>query len=105
MIESLLKKFGYYKVVTADEHTEADLELLLLESYGDIFDDEVERAEEEVILKQVGDVEGFVQYMRKMANNDMRRYFAAVTDKDRDVIRGAFARTVYLKNRAVGKVA
>ena len=46
-----------------------------------------------------------MQYMRKMANNDMRRYFAAVTDKDRDVIRGAFARTVYLKNRAVGKVA
>ena len=105
MIESLLNRFGYYKAVTTGPYTEGDLEVLLLESYDDIIDDGIEKAEEEVILKQVGDVEGFVQYMRKMANNDMRRYFAAVTDKDRDVIRGAFARTVYLKNRAVGKVA
>ncbi len=88
------------------EYTASELAYKLAESLGDInslsLPDEKEQAK---IYKELNTIEGLVDMLRDTMVQDMRRYFAAQTDKERDIIRGGFARTAYWVARILDKEA
>lgn len=68
-----------------------------LETLGDI--DSVEIAKEGVkeIYQSLAGVEGYLDYLKDTMNADIKRYFNAQTDGERQLIRGAFARTSFIR--------
>lgn len=75
-IDRLLNKFGYYKfqMPRGSEVPESDI----LELMGTL-----------------GDSEVFPRMLRDMCAQDIRLYFAATGERDRNVIRGAHDRSKY----------
>jgi hypothetical protein len=47
------------------------------------------------LFKTYGENEAFVKFLRDMCASDIRLYFQATNDADRDRLRGAHARTNY----------
>ena len=74
MIERLLNKFGYYKssIPAGSVVSEGDI----LEMFG-----------------AFGSNDNFQRFLRDMCNRDVKLYFQANSDVDRNQIRGAYART------------
>lgn len=85
---------------TAKDLTEDELALLLAHSLGlqDEFDAEWERK----IFESLKGTDGFMEYLRVCAARDKDRYFGAAKIEEQLIIRGAFARTMYLKSRLSG---
>jgi hypothetical protein len=75
-LERILNKFGYYKIN---------------QPKGDI----VGEAEMLEMFKTFGENEMFARFLRDVCARDIKLYFQAATDKERDTIRGAHARTHY----------
>jgi hypothetical protein len=75
-IDSLLNKFGYYKVEMPQGAAVTEKEVLEL-------------------FSGYGANELFVRFLRDLCARDIRLYFQANNDKDRDSLRGAHARTNY----------
>lgn len=83
-----------------DEYTEDELARALAFKLGiqDEIDDEYERK----IFADLKGTDGLVQYLREAAARDKDRYFGAATVQEQAIIRGAFARTMYLKTKITG---
>lgn len=96
MLEALLKKLGY---IHESKLTDTVLETMLCEKIGDVFDYKLDPKVEKGIFADVSKVDFIMEYLRATMAKDIQRYFAAPDEKQRDIIRGAFARTVYLKSR------
>ena len=80
-----------------DEETEDQLAYRLAEKLGVL--DEIDSEYEKKIFRDLKGTDGLVQYLREAAARDKDRYFGAATKEEQLVIRGAFARTMYLKAR------
>jgi len=108
IFEKILKSFGLIQISRAwtvveddhwieykEEYTEDELSFMLAEKLGvlDSIDDEYEKK----IFADLKETDGLVQYLRECAARDKDRYFGATTKEEQLVIRGGFARTMYLK--------
>lgn len=76
VIDSILNKYGYYKS-EMPEGSEV--------SEGDILE----------MFKTYGENEMFLRLLRDMCARDIRMYFQASTEVDRNTIRGAYSRNNY----------
>lgn len=77
--------------------TEDELSFELAKRLGVL--DEIDRDYERKIFADLKGTDGLVQYLRQSAARDKDRYFGATTKEEQLVIRGAFARTMYLKGK------
>lgn len=99
-------KFLIKEVVVEVEkkYSPEELASMLAESLGDIntlsIPDEKEEAK---IYKELNAVEGIIDILRDTMVKDIRRYFAAQTEKERDIIRGAFSRTAHWMTKILDK--
>jgi hypothetical protein len=59
----------------------------------------INKDEEEIILKELGKIEGLQEYLRAVLARDMRMHFAAQNPKEQDMIKGAYFRTEWLKKK------
>lgn len=80
------------------QYTEEELALALATKLG--VQDEIDTDYEKKIFADLKGTDGLVQYLREAAARDKDRYFGATTKEEQLIIRGAFARTMFL----VGKI-
>lgn len=108
IFEKILKFFGLISIERAwtvveedawfpdfEEETEDDLAFRLAEKLGVL--DAIDGEYEKKIFADLKETDGLVQYLRECAARDKDRYFGATTKEEQLVIRGAFARTMFLK--------
>lgn len=97
MFERLLNKLGYIKdaAVRTSEYTEDELAFMLAERLGVL--DEIDPEYEKKIFADLKGTDGLISYLREAAARDKDRYFGAATKEEQLIIRGSFARTMYLK--------
>lgn len=81
-------------------YDEDTLSLMLAEKLG--VQDEIDSDYEKKIFLDLKGTDGLVQYLREAAARDKDRYFGAASKEEQLVIRGAFARTMYLKAKIAG---
>jgi hypothetical protein len=94
------KKEIVIKTIEIDRDlTEIELATKLAEKLGDIDAIEITSEASVEIFRALGNVDGLLDYLRDTMCNDIKRYFAATNDKDRDIIRGGFSRTSYIRAR------
>lgn len=110
-MEKILKFFGLIQIDRAwtvvdspmyeyPEFTEDELAYMLAEKLG--VQDEIDSEYEKKIFLDLKGTDGLVQYLREAAARDKDRYFGAASKEEQLVIRGAFARTMYLKAKIAG---
>jgi hypothetical protein len=75
-IDSILNKLGYYKAEVPDGGNV---------SKSDVYE----------LFASYGENELFMRFLRDLAERDVKLYFQANNDRDRDALRGAHARTNY----------
>ena len=112
IFEKILKFFGLIQIDRAwtvvedipyidyTDYTEDALALMLAEKLG--VQDEIDLEYEKKILADLKGTDGLIQYLREAAARDKDRYFGAATKEEQLIIRGAFARTMYLKAKISG---
>lgn len=76
VIDSILNKFGYYKSVMPEGSVVTEAEIIEM-------------------FKTYGENEMFLRLLRDMCARDIKLYFQASNDVDRNIIRGAHSRTNY----------
>lgn len=86
--------------LTKLNYGEDELALMLAEKLG--VQDEIDSEYEKKIFLDLKGTDGLVQYLREAAARDKDRYFGAASKEEQLVIRGAFARTMYLKAKIAG---
>ncbi len=59
----------------------------------------VDEKRDKILFKELKGVEGLVEYLRETAARDIQRYFEAATKEEQLMIRGTYARTMYLMKR------
>ena len=84
-----------------NELTLDDILLLYVEKQGDIFDNNFPKKDETQLFKELKEIKNLREYLRSTANKDIQRYFAAQNDKERDTVRGALSRIIYLQARLI----
>lgn len=75
-----------------------DMNIDTTEDLGDLFENDLTTEQEWAIFKDLAKIDGIERFLRDIMVKDMRRHFASTTEKDRDMIRGAFYRTQYFRN-------
>lgn len=95
MIKKILRRLGY---IHESELTEDFLCGEIARMVGDPTEYTLEKKQEDLFFKDLSRVEGVQEYLRATMARDMQRDFAA-TNEQRPIIRGAFARTAYLRSR------
>ena len=86
------------KVVEVDRvMNEIELASKLANLLGDVDSVEITKEGTKELFQAMSSVDGLADFFRDTMMNDIRRYFAAQTDHERDIIRGGFARTSYLR--------
>lgn len=65
--------------------------------------DEIDAEYEKKIFADLKGTDGLVAYLREAAARDVQRYFGAGSPSEQNIIRGSFARTMYLKARIMGE--
>ena len=114
MINKLLNYFGYISLYDADmqvlnaeiaiyeeeDESEDDLAFKLASMLQ--IDDDITPEYEKQIFKDLQGTENLVAYLKESAARDKDRYFGATTKEEQLIIRGAFARTMYLKAKITG---
>ena len=108
-MKNFLEKFGYYKLndirdVSKKPFTENELGSMLSQLLGDVTEYSIEPAQEKEIFEKLREINGIHDYFRAMIAKDIQRYFMAASDSQRDQVKGAFGRTIYLKNKVSGKI-
>lgn len=94
MIEKLLNKLGYVK----KPENEEEVLNLALDSIGDFTDLKLDKKFEKEVFDNVAGIDGVKEYLRDTIAQDVKRYFKASTDSERDQVRGAYSRTLYLRS-------
>jgi hypothetical protein len=64
----------------------------------------IPKEESEKLFNAVADIDGAFEYFRSTLESDMKRYFNATSDEDRNMIRGAYNRTMYFYKIMKGKL-
>lgn len=80
-----------------EKYTEDELAFALARSLGIL--DEIDAEYEKKIFADLKGTDGLVAYLRESAARDKDRYFGAGSPLEQMTIRGAFARTMYLKGK------
>ena len=96
MFEKLLNRFGYIKQSSI---TEDFIITEVAKLIGDPHEYSISEELDADFFRDISNTEHGMEYLKATAAKDMIRHFAAETDKDRWLTRGAFIRTVYLMNR------
>lgn len=96
MLEKVLKYLGYIKETRIDEYFLADYYARLV---GDPTDSEISRKDEQAFFTDLARIDNARDFLRATMARDMQRYFSAPDEKSRNIIQGAFARTVYLRGK------
>lgn len=96
MLEKILKHLGYIKELRINEYYLADYYGKLV---GDPTDSDITKADEDSFFKDLARVDKARDFFKATMARDMQRYFSAPDQKSRDVIQGAFARTVYFRGK------
>lgn len=78
---------------------EVELASKLAELLGDLNSVDLTKDGAKDIYRDMGRIDGSIDAYKEIMMNDIKRYFAAQTEKERDTIRGAFARTAYLRSQ------
>lgn len=73
------------------------------EYIGDIHEYKTDPEEEDRMFKELGSIDFLQEYLRSSIARDMQRYFAATTEEQRLLIKGAIARTSYLRSRIASR--
>jgi hypothetical protein len=97
MIDKLIRKLGYIK---KEDLTEEYLCHELAKIVGDPTQSSVESDQEKKIYADLARIHGILDYLRDVMAKDMQRDFSAPVDQ-KQLIRGAFARTAYIKGKIV----
>ncbi len=93
-------ELAVYEDQSFEGYSEDELAYMLAEKLG--VQDEIDSEYEKKIFLDLKGTDGLVQYLREAAARDKDRYFGAASKEEQLVIRGAFARTMYLKSRIAG---
>jgi len=80
-----------------EQYTEDELAFALARKLGIL--DEIDTEYEKKIFADLKGTDGLVSYLREAAARDKDRYFGASTPMEQQLIRGSFARTMYLKGK------
>jgi len=83
--------------------TTEQLEQELLIRYNSLEETNIDKKEEDFIYKKLKQIDGLSQYLTRVANQDVVKYFSATTDEQRALLKGSFARTLYIKNKLKDK--
>lgn len=78
--------------------TEEDVFGLALRVLGDVWADRVDKKAEKELFSRMAEVDGIQDYLRATLSDDVKRYFQASSEPERDQIRGAFNRTLYFRS-------
>jgi hypothetical protein len=100
MFKKLFKTEVIVNNKISDLSTE-DLERQLLSRYN--LDFKFDKDGEDKLFDELKEVDGLHEYLSSILNQDISRHFAAQDKSQQDLIRGAFVRTLYLKNRLKAK--
>lgn len=101
MIEKLFNRLGYTKGnKIRGSYTEEEL-CVMLANLTEITDDEIDKKTEEEIFSSIKKIEGFTAYLKNATMKDVQRYFGATTEDERQLIRGSFARTNYIRGKII----
>jgi hypothetical protein len=79
------------------EYTDIELSEKLAAKLGNSDLMELPEAAHARIYKEMANIDGIQDLFRDTMVADLRRYFAATNDHDRDLVRGGFSRTAYLR--------
>lgn len=97
-VEKRARELGYIKaseVRDLSTITEEELNYLAVQFVGEA--EPLNKKLEADIFKKVAGVDGFSDYLRETMARDKDHYFRATSIPDQLRVRGAFARTLYLK--------
>jgi hypothetical protein len=86
------------------DSTESELSFKLANKLGDLTAVEITTEGVDQLFTQLSGVDGLLDYLADTMRADINRYFSAVTDKDRDIIRGAFSRTAFIRAALLDKL-
>lgn len=79
------------------EYNEIELAAMLADKLGDLDVVDITKPGIKEIFQAMSGIDGLLDYLKDTMGADIKRYFAAQTDHERDLIRGAFARTSFLR--------
>jgi hypothetical protein len=100
MIEKILNKFGYSKVVRdleKEPFTEQEICELFSSIIGDVYETTFPKQDELKLFADLAAVDGYKEFLRAASAKDLQRYFAAHGDiHTQDLVRGAMTRNTYL---------
>lgn len=86
------------EIIKEKDYSIEELEEKLLEKY-DLNDCKFDTKFENEIIEELKTVNNLHHYLQILINKDIIRYFPAQDDNQRNLIRGAFVRTLYIKNK------
>lgn len=90
------------KTIEVDrELNEQELAGRLAMLLGDTDSVEMTKDATKEIFTAMGGIDGILDYLRDTMVADVKRYFAAQNDHDRDIIRGGFSRTAFLRSQII----
>lgn len=95
---TVLTKESALAFLKTQDCTMEDISDLAIQTVGPLFADErISREEEFVIFEQMNKIEGLDDYLRNTMSKDVKRYFQASSEKEREQVRGAYARALYFR--------
>lgn len=105
MIEKILNRLGYYKQdsvrnLESNPFTQEEILSLYVDTV-DSLDNVFDEIEEKKIMSQLKHVDGFMQWINFVVENDIKNHFSAINDNQRQYIRGMMQRLLDIKKRLV----
>jgi hypothetical protein len=101
-VKQLIEKLRNFKIERKKEsYSLDDILIMYVDKMDSIFGETFPSREEHQLFKDLARVDGLRDYLRVTSTKDIQRYFASTVDKERDTVRGALARTVYLQGKLV----
>ena len=84
--------------MAAKKPVEVDVFELALKTLGDVWADRVDKKVEAQLFSELSTVDGLQDYLRATMSDDVKRYYMASTDTERENVRGAMMRTMYWRS-------
>ena len=94
MIDKILNKFGYIRVSSIDEQKIMELYANTVKDFSLDIDDKTK----ELVIEDMKKIENISELFDAYLVRDMRSYFSAHTDREREAIRGSYNRTLNFKS-------
>lgn len=89
------------KIEVVTTMTEVELASKLAELMGDVESIEITKEGVKEVFQQMGRIDGLLDFLRDVMMNDIKRYFNAATDREREIIRGGYSRTAYIRGLVI----